>query len=74
MPANQTPPQTDHDLLIEIRTTLNLFVSDTTKKVDDHEDRLRAVERKVWFASGIATILGAVFGVAGNEMMTKLFG
>ena len=33
------------------------------KSLHDHEDRLRSIERKVWTAAGVASIMGAGLGV-----------
>jgi len=56
--AAQGSGSSDHDLLIEIKTTLQIFVT----KIEDHENRLRDVERKVWRAAGAASILGVLVG------------
>lgn len=33
------------------------------KSLHDHEDRLRSIERKVWTAAGVASLMGAGLGV-----------
>lgn len=37
--------------------------------VDDHEDRIRAIERRVWQASGAAALVGAVLGTLVNMLV-----
>lgn len=45
-------------------------VSGVPAKVEDHESRIRVLERKVWGAAGAA----AVFSAAGATAITKLLG
>jgi hypothetical protein len=52
--------QTDHDILIELRTEMRLLretirssADGTQTKLDDHEKRLRFIERWMWIAIGI---------------------
>src|SRR3990167_3088454 len=40
------------------------------KLMDSHDNRIGRVERKVWFASGVAATLSA----AATALLTKLFG
>ena len=40
------------------------------KMMDNHEDRIGRVEKKVWFASGVAATLSA----AVTSLLTKMFG
>jgi hypothetical protein len=47
--------RTDHDLLIEIKTTLNRAVQDirdlrdgTSMKIDNHEKRIEVLEKKLY--------------------------
>jgi hypothetical protein len=40
--------------LIRIETKLDLTITSADKLGTDHEDRLRAVERKFWIAIGMA--------------------
>ena len=40
----------------------------TPRMVDDHEQRLRDLERKVWGAAGVATVLGAIL----SQLITML--
>lgn len=59
-----TLPQSDHDLLIRmdenlrnLRADMASLTGDTTKKLDDHEARLRRMEKYVWLAIGALTLL-----------------
>lgn len=59
--------QSDHDLLIELRTEMRGLrgdikglKSDHADALSDHETRLRALERRVWIASGGASIIGII--------------
>jgi hypothetical protein len=61
--------QSDHDVLIELRTEMRGMRSDikdlrngTSERITDHELRLRALERRVWIASGAATVAGIIGG------------
>jgi hypothetical protein len=61
--------QSDHDVLIELRTETRGVRTDIQKLSDgtatrilDHEIRLRALERRVWIASGGATVVGIIGG------------
>lgn len=47
-----------HDEVKGIRSDLRTLMEDRA----DHEARLRALERRVWTASGAATVLGAGAG------------
>lgn len=46
------------DLLIEIRTKVDMLVTQGT----DHEGRLRALERTKWLALGVAMAAGGLAG------------
>lgn len=37
--------------------------------VDDHEDRIRSIERRVWQASGAAALIGATLGTLVNLLV-----
>jgi hypothetical protein len=62
--------QTDHDILIELRTEMRLL-RETIKessngvngKIDDHEKRLRFIERWMWLAIGALALLQFVITV-----------
>ena len=45
-----------YDAVMQLRQDLQ----HTPRMVDDHETRIRDLERKVWGAAGIATVLGVV--------------
>jgi hypothetical protein len=47
-------------------TDLDAFRQDTTRDLTDHESRLRALEKAVWRASGVAAVVGAGVGVAAS--------
>ena len=52
-----------YDLLIIVRDDLTTMkATDTASRVDDHETRLRAVEKWIWGAAGIGAVGGAVLG------------
>ncbi|MGW1039903.1 hypothetical protein [Streptomyces sp. NPDC002547] len=44
-------------------------LSDVGKDLTDHETRIRALERRVWTASGVATVLGAGAGVLAQALL-----
>lgn len=49
------------EVLNDVRTDVTAIRSDlenTTKSVEDHETRLRAVEKMMWKAMGAAALLG----------------
>ena len=63
----------DHDLLIEIKTELRLLrdsiaseSKETSRRIADHELRLRALERSKWVtvggASVVATLINFIVG------------
>lgn len=49
-----------YDIVLEVRDSVAVVPS-IRKDVDDHESRIRSLERKVWIAAGAAALLG-VFG------------
>lgn len=44
-----------YDAVVELKNEL----SHTPRMIDDHEKRIRTLERTIWMGSGLATILGA---------------
>lgn len=59
----------DRDLLVELRTEIRNIRGDildlkngTSVQLLDHETRLRMIERRVWVASGVASVIGALGG------------
>jgi len=65
--------QSDHDILIELRTEMRLL-RDTIKetfagnasKLEDHEIRLRFIERWMWLAIGALAFLEFVLTLLSN--------
>jgi len=52
-------------LMLEMREDLiALKAANVAKTVEDHETRIRALERLVWKAAGAAAAVGALLGVA----------
>ncbi len=57
--------------LLAIRSELAaLNVESVTKDVEDHETRIRSLERWVWGAAGLGTIGGAGL----SQILSRLFG
>lgn len=59
----------DHDLLIELKTEIvglrkdiNEMKDDTKSILADHEIRIRFIERYMWLAVGMVTVLEIGFG------------
>ncbi len=53
----------DHDLLIELKTKLDAVIESirelkdgTAAKIEDHEKRIRFLERYVWAVIGVLTV------------------
>lgn len=63
---------TPEELLNELRTLHEMVVriderlrnDQTAKQIETLETRVKEVEQRVWLASGVATTLGALVGVA----------
>lgn len=53
-----------------ISTLLDPSLADIRNDVKDHETRLRAVERRVWAATGIAALLAG----GGGALLTRIYG
>lgn len=50
-----------YDILVDVRTDVTSIKRDlenNTTKVDDHEDRIRGLEKVIWKAMGVAAALG----------------
>lgn len=45
-----------YDAVVELKA----IVSGHPDKLADHEDRIRRLERKVWFVSGLASVVSVV--------------
>lgn len=64
----------DHDILIELRTTqanmltqLNQLVGALAKTVDDHENRIRRMERMVFYGAGMIGLAITIFKTFGGK-------
>lgn len=53
-----------YDAVIELKYEL----AHTPKQVDDHEKRIRSLERLTWSLSGLATLLGAALSQLINAL------
>jgi hypothetical protein len=60
---------TDHDLILEMRGDIKLLQADVreikdsqSKKLDDHEERIRFIERWVWGAVAVLYVANVIFG------------
>jgi hypothetical protein len=53
------------DRLVSIETKLDLSIG----RVDDHETRLRRLERTVWIAAGVAAAGGGAVGAVARQIM-----
>lgn len=54
-------PASDHDRLVEMHTILKGHLA---PGVNDHEQRIRRLERAVWIATGVAAAIGSAVGSA----------
>lgn len=54
-----------YDAVIELKYEL----AHTPKQVDDHEKRIRSLERLIWSLSGIASLLGAALSQLINALI-----
>ena len=52
------------DRLVSIETKLDIAIS----RVDDHESRVRRLERVVWIAAGAASAAGGVLGALARNL------
>lgn len=62
----------DPDVLTEIRVTLGEIKADLKNALnrgDDHEARIRKLERIVWVAAGIAAASGGAVGAAATSIL-----
>jgi hypothetical protein len=59
-----------HDLVRDLKGVVDPALSDIRGDVADHETRLRSVERRQWFATGIATFVSG----GGGALLVKLLG
>lgn len=51
--------------LVRIETKLDAAIS----RADDHETRIRRMERMLWLAAGAATAAGGVLGTVAQRIM-----
>lgn len=58
--------QSDHDLLVEIHTTVTRQIGPTLR---DHETRIRKAERVVWIATGVAATIGSLVGASAGTLI-----
>lgn len=64
--GQQTPDgMTDHDRLIVIETLLR----ERLARVDDHETRIRRLERGMWVAAGFAAAAGSAIGTTAGRIL-----
>jgi hypothetical protein len=54
----------DHDLLIRLDQKVDGMVEKIDTLTDDHETRIRALERQRWIIVGGATVLSTLVGYA----------
>lgn len=57
-----TPSMSDGERLIRVETIVENLDKKIDKIIDDHEGRIRSLEKLVWRASGAATVIGALGG------------
>jgi hypothetical protein len=55
--------------LVRIETKLDGLVHTLMAKLDDHEMRLRALERKLWLAAGVALAGGGTLGTVASQII-----
>jgi hypothetical protein len=63
-----TPPSEDA-ALVAFLTRVEVKLDTALTRGDDHEVRLRSLERKVFVAAGAATVLGAGLGQIANALI-----
>ena len=62
-----------YDLVLEVRQEVALLkTTELTKDVDDHEARIRSLEKWVWRAGGIAAAIGAAGGAVASQVIAAL--
>ncbi|WDS52047.1 membrane protein [Microbacterium phage Caron] len=57
----ETPPSEDAPL-VAFLTRVEVKLDTALTRGDDHENRIRALERKVWLVAGAATVAGGLLG------------
>ncbi len=58
--------QSDHDLLIRVDQKVDTLHEKISLLTDDHEKRIRMVERNQWRWSGASGVIGAALSFAAN--------
>lgn len=48
-------------------TNVSWIRNEMSRRVDDHEDRLRKVEGRQWWIAGAFTTIGALLGIGGTH-------
>jgi N-methylhydantoinase A/oxoprolinase/acetone carboxylase beta subunit len=54
-----------YDAVVELKA----IVSGHPDKLADHEDRIRKLEKKIWFVSGIASVVTVVISLLVNLLL-----
>lgn len=52
----------DHDLLIRLDEKVETLIRKVDALTDDHEDRIRSLERQRWLFAGGASVIGTMGG------------
>lgn len=60
-PAAEITLREVYDLVVEVKDSVAV-VPAHGKTLDDHETRIRSLERKVWLAAGAAAVIGGTVG------------
>lgn len=58
-------PKEIYDKLVE----LVVAMSPVPSRIEDHENRLRTLERKIWMAAGFAAAIGTGLGTALSQIL-----
>jgi hypothetical protein len=65
-----TNPMDDHDLLVRIDTKLDSVATG----LNDHELRIRKLERIIWLATGVAAASGGAIGTLATGLVNGKIG
>jgi len=63
--AGETDAVDMNTSLVRIETKLDMALG----RVEDHEGRLRQIERAIWRAAGVAAAIGGTIGVAAAAVL-----
>ncbi|QWY81843.1 membrane protein [Microbacterium phage Honk] len=55
-------PPSEDAALVSFLTRVEVKLDAVLTRGDDHETRIRSLERKVWLAAGAAAVMGGVVG------------